>query len=301
MDFNSLPNFYLIGAAKSGTTTIHDALKQHPKIGLPLQKEPFFWGDDEKFSNGLQWYLDTFFPRDIGNYPARGEASPQSLYWSEKVAPRMKEVYGDGDLKLIAIFRNPVERAYSHYWMYVKFGWDEVKTFEEAIRLEEKRHKEQWSEFYAHGKMTYGYLRGGHYVTQLRPFLDRFQKNQFLFLLQEDLKGNFQCTMDRIVTFLGLKTSIDFKPIVSNAAATPRSLALAKLLKTPMPAKIIFKIFLPLEFRKRLKQKIRHANFKPFQYPEMPLELQKELTLYYADEMQQLEKIIGRDLSTWIL
>ena len=112
---NLLPNFLIIGAAKSGTTALYDLLKQHPQVYLPFDKEPLFFSRDDYFAQGAEWYAERYF-KEGESFRARGEATPHYLYWAEKVAPRIARTFGGRPPKFIAIFRDPVQRAYSWYW-----------------------------------------------------------------------------------------------------------------------------------------------------------------------------------------
>ena len=198
MNFTKLPNFFLIGAAKAGTTSLYDILKQHPQVYLPFQKEPMFFSNDNNFNRGMEWYSHTFFQQAAG-YPARGEATPHYLYWSDKVAPRIRQIYEMNEIKFVVILRDPVKRAYSWYWNMVKEGMEEL-TFELAIKEEDHRLKDNQNTLQKTGAMTYGYIKGGCYSTALQPFLDNFPRQDFIFILQEDLNSGYLASVKRQIT-----------------------------------------------------------------------------------------------------
>src|SRR3712207_4809254 len=106
-----MPNLFIVGAAKAGTTALYDYLAQHPEVFLSRVKEPMFFSREDYYARGLDWYEAEYFG-GAEDYPVRAEATPHYLYWSEKVAPRIKEVYGERPVKFIASFRDPVSRAY---------------------------------------------------------------------------------------------------------------------------------------------------------------------------------------------
>lgn len=296
-----LPDFFVIGAAKSGTTTLFDVLKQHPSIEMSLVKEPRFFSDDLKYANGLDWYVKTFFHPER-KAALRGDASPHYLYWSARTVPRLREAYPDSRVKFIAIFREPVQRAYSHYWHAYRYGWDEA-TFEEAVRDEETRADEYLREHPGTDEMRYPYLKVSMYATQLKPFLDHFPREQFLFLLQDDLSRDFAGTIRRMFEFLQVDSLIDISSVVSNPATLPRSRSLLTWLKTPAPPgsiKNYLKPLLPLAFRMRAKKVVRKANQKLTRYPPMDPIMNAQLKERYVGEIQELEKMIGRDLSHWM-
>ena len=110
--YNQLPNFYIIGAAKCGTTTLAHGLMQHPSIYIPTLKEVAFFNDEDSYNRGSDC-LSSFFQGDV-RYPLRGDASPQYLY-CKHVPARIKELYGDIPLKFVVILRDPLKRTISSY------------------------------------------------------------------------------------------------------------------------------------------------------------------------------------------
>jgi hypothetical protein len=108
-----LPNSFILGAAKCGTTSLYYYLKQHPEIYLPKDKEPHFFDNDVFWNEGVDVFLRRHF-QGAQRFPARGESTPAYFHRWEKVIPRIKAVYSDVIPKFIAIFRYPVERAFSH-------------------------------------------------------------------------------------------------------------------------------------------------------------------------------------------
>ena len=296
-----LPNFFLIGAAKSGTTALYDLLAQHPQVYLPYVKEPTFFNNDNNFKRGINWYVKTYF-KNAGNFPARGEATPHYLYWGEKVASRIQQVCNPSEVKFIAIFRDPVKRAYSQYWMDVQREVEWL-PFTDALTAEDRRLIEMRLELESAGLLKYGYYRGGCYATLLQPYLKRFHRDQFHFLLQEDLQENFDSAMESLMEFLGLKSVYEFKPVTSNPAYVPRSHSLqhfilyrSEMIKKPI--KGLFRL-LPESFRHSLRKRMIQANRRPQSYPPMDVNEEHLLRGRYHDEIQKLEEILHRDLGQW--
>jgi len=299
MDFNKLPNFLIIGAAKSGTTSLFNIVAQHPNVFSSQIKETRFFSDDQRFLRGVGWYQETHF-KNIRNQAVRMEGTPAYLTWSEKVAPRIKELYGDHPVKFAVIFRDPVKRAYSHYWHRVRMG-DEDPTkisFTDAIHSEDQRMRENWQRLEAEGNGLYGYYRAGCYASRLNPFLDLFPREKFYFMLQEDLSIENSVIMAGLFRFLGIDDEYPVKYLVSNESSVPRDERIYsiyhRLKKTGLNR--IVKAFTPKKFRRWLRE---DALVKPIRYPPMDEDIKKELYSRYSYENQQLEKIIGRDLSKW--
>lgn len=299
MPADSIPNVLIIGAAKAGTTTLFDLLKQHPQVYLPFKKEPMFFSHDDNFENGFSWYLKTYY-RNSASFKIRGEASPQYLYWSSKTAPRIKKSFGKSPLKFLVIFRDPVQRAYSAYLNMLQEGMEDL-PFPEALQMEEKRLQENWAELYRTGAMTYGYFKGGSYASLLRPFLELFPINAFHFLKMDDLASQFNRTIKDLLTFLELDPNVTINPVRSNPSSMPLSRKLHTWLHERNKVKELVKPLIPEHLRYRMKVWAIHSNLKPSPYSSMDGRVEQELRLRYKPEVKELESMIHQDLSAWLL
>jgi len=295
-----MPNLFVIGAAKAGTTALYKYLTQHPQVYLSWIKEPEFFSKEEYYARGLDWYQDWHF-EGAEDYPVRAEATPHYLYWSEKVAPRIKEAYRERPVKFIVSFRDPVSRTYSWYWNMVREGIED-QGFSEALRVEERRLKENSNELYQLGSMAYGYSAGSRYASLLQPYLELFSPENFFFVFQDDLKSRANEICKEIFEFLGISSSIEMNPLKSNPAAMPRSRLLHKALRRRPLFKEFIKPFIPIRVRRvrrSLMSKIMEANLKETTYVPLDPQLAHELRLSYRVEIEKLEKITGRELSSW--
>ncbi len=291
-----LPDFLIIGAAKAGTTTLYDILHQHRQVGLSSAKEPGFFCDDQEYARGAAWYRDTYFS-EAGDATVIGEATPRYLYWGDTVVPRLEEQYGDTLPRLIAIFRDPVALVQSFYWHSVREG-RETLSLPAALAAEPERLASHGQRLRSQGLMTFGYHRIAQYATQLQPFLARVPRERCLFLLTDDLR-DFETLLRTLEAFLGLDHDDRVKPVVSNSAALPRSRRLNQWLRARSPLKELVKSVVPFPVRHRLKMRAIDANLKPLRTPPMDAELALGLRRHYAGEMQALEQLIGRHLSSW--
>jgi hypothetical protein len=296
-NFDRMPNLFIIGAAKAGTTTLYDYLIQHPQVFLSRVKEPMFFSREENYARGLDWYEDMYFEGSEG-YPVRAEATPHYLYWSEKVAPRIKEVYGERPVKFIVSFRDPVSRAYSWYWNMVREGREEL-TFDEALRAEECRLKQNRYKLYQLGSMVYGYSAGSRYASLLQPYVELFSPENFFFVFQDDLKSRANKICEEMFKFLGIESSTQINISNSNPASMPRSRRLHKTLRQRSLLKEFIKPFIPSRVRHTLKSKLLQVNLKETPYVPLDPQLAHELRRSYRTEIEKLEKIAGRDLSSW--
>ncbi|MFI5134833.1 MAG: sulfotransferase domain-containing protein [Chitinophagales bacterium] len=288
-----LPNFLCVGAQKAGTTTLYEILKQHPDIFLPKKiKETKFFVYEEKFQKGKAWYESAFFSEWKGEQ-AVGEVDPAMMF-EEKSAQRIFETLGK-NVKLIFIFRNPVARAYSHFLMSQRKGFENL-SFDEAILKENERLKSSPEK-----KFNFSYFSRGFYSQQVELFLKFFPEENFLFLVfEDDFIKNRKATFDRIQDFLGVKRADLDLDIRSNEAAVPKSQALHELTRKKNPVRSALGKLLPKSARRSVQKFLDGRNTEAVQNPKLDLAREKQLIQqYFIDDIHQLEKIIQRDLGSW--
>jgi len=293
----TLPEFLIIGAAKSGTTTLFHALDQHPGIFMPFNKEPSFYNNDKNYALGADWYSNTYFQKAKKN-AIRGEATPGYLFWSDKVVPRIQETYLRHGPKFIAIFRDPVKRAYSAYWHLKHYGGESL-SFREALEAETSRLASNGDQLKASGFIKYAYFQGGCYATQLQPYLNCFPYKNFRFFLTEDLQTNFSQSLQEIYEFLGVQSIPGQQSNVRNQASRMRSKILYGWIRRRSFLKELIKPFLSQSIRFKLKNTLQNMNMTAEPYPPMDPDLVSILRQRYLDEIRLLETMIGRDLSAW--
>jgi hypothetical protein len=210
--FRLLPDFLVIGAAKAGTSSAFFALKHHPSVVPPTTKELGFF--DLHFANGVGWYR-AHFPSMLERLRASRpggpglvtfEATPAYLFHSH-AARRAAAIVPS--TRLVAVLRDPVDRAYSHYWHHRRDG-KETLSFEEAIDREEERIGEDLRRAEAdewHTSMalqTYSYLARGRYAEQLERWLRHFPRERLLVLFSERLYGDPAGVLRQLLEFLEL-------------------------------------------------------------------------------------------------
>ncbi|MGC9553753.1 MAG: sulfotransferase family protein [Thermoplasmatota archaeon] len=283
-----LPNFIIAGAQKSGTTALHRYLSQHPDVFLAERPEYIFWVNtevhffDRNFEKGVGWY-EAFFKQWNGE-KAAGEKTPDYVY-DPQVPERMHSVIPE--VKLIFLFRNPVDRAYSHYWMIFKRGL-ETLPFAKAIRAEEERR-----ETLQHDRLTfqrlYSYKDRGKYAEQVKRFLRYFPRSQLLFLLAEDLKENTEETVKKVLDFINADTDVTFPDLEKkHVGGMPRSHALLRLLRNDT-----------IRSSRLLRKAIMKVNTKKGKKPPMNPETRRYLQEYFRECNKELEDITGLNVSCW--
>jgi hypothetical protein len=206
------PNFLIIGGRKCGTTSLYAALLRHPGIiGAPL-KEPHYL--DFNWSRGLGWYRSQFplaarrdwVRRRTGLEPMIGEKTTYYICYPH--APK-RALETNPDMKIIALLRDPVRRAYSHYLDELAYE-TEHGTFEEALEREQERLEGEVERMVADPSYLsrphyrWSYLAQGRYLEQLERWWEAFPENQILVVRSEDLFERPAETVDSAVQFLGL-------------------------------------------------------------------------------------------------
>lgn len=213
-----LPSFLVIGAQRAGTTTLFDALRRHPDIVRPTPREPVIAGKevrffDKNFWRDVDWYRSFFQPSVRqrlgllrGTELVAGESTPYYLFHPivpERVAATIP------DVRLIALLRNPIERAYSHYQLARRNGREKL-SFAEAVAVEEKRLagtekklRDPQARVWHH--RAHSYVARGLYADQLERWLAYFPREQLLVLRAEDLFAQPDRILTEVLAFLGLR------------------------------------------------------------------------------------------------
>ena len=290
-----LPNFFIVGAQKSATTTIHEYLVGHPDIYLPQQKETKFFARDRLFEKGIDYYESEYFEEWRGE-SAVGEVDPDYMYF-ENVLDRINKHLDLTNIKFIFILRNPVDRAFSHYLMTYRRGLEQL-SFENAIDQETSRIV--GGDF--DEKDHYSYVSRGFYLRQIEFFLKRVDRAQMLFLLTEDLKQDPKSCLKFIYQFLGV--SIDYVPenIGNNyhGAKVPVSAKLQQRIAGGTTVeKRFLRLFLPKPLREGLRTKLLSLNQKKGKGHTLSEETRRKLIEIYRSENHRLESFLGRSLKSW--
>ena len=288
-----MPNFFIVGAQKAGTTSLYHYLDQHPEIYMSPRKEPhFFEGMHSEFRrpgrrnapvSDLTEYLALF--DGASGERAIGEASASYLY-SPK-APGLIES-SVPDARLIAVLRNPADRAYSNYLHCVQVGREPLGSFAEALRAEPSRMRDRW------GPLWY-YKDKGFYHAQVKRYFDTFGSDRVGIWLYEDLRNHTARTLGEVFRFLGVDENfVPDASIEHNPSGVPRAGKLyprVRALTARNP--VLVERFLPARLRGYLKSRIL---VKP---PPFPPELREDLTRSYKEDILKLQELIDRDLSAW--
>lgn len=301
---NHLPNFLIVGATKSGTTSLYYYLKQHPEIYMSPAKEPHFlichtlefphrgirdgFIDTSLMVKDSREYKKLF--SGVKNETRIGEASTGYLYYYETAIPQIKRILGN--IKIVIILRNPIDRAYSAYIMAIK-GQKEFLSFEDALAEEEKRIKNNWF-------LLWHYTKQGFYYKQVKAYFENF--SEVKLYLFDDLEKKPLRLMKDIYSFLGVDNS--FVPNVStryNVSGIAKYKLVHNVLLRPNPikslSKLILKTLIGNETKVAIGQKLKSNLLKK---PAMKTETREYLKKVFREDILALQDLINRDLSRWL-
>jgi len=289
-----LPDFVIIGAARCATTSLYAYLREHPEVFMSPEKETDFFslGDlppsevplaASAYRARTRAEYERLF-RDAGSARAVGEASPTYLFYPRSAA-RMQQTIPAA--KLICILRDPVERAYSHYALARKMGFEVLADFAAAVAKEDERWLHDRS-------MRFTYTRASFYHDGLREFCSRFPRERILVLLFQDFAADPAGTMRTVYDFLGVDPR--FTPDLSirhNRSMLPRSTLVREAFGRPFRLRRLLQRSLP----PRLVTRLGNLIMRP--PPGLAPPVRARLLPRFAEETRRLETLLDRDLSTW--
>ena len=261
---NRLPTYIIAGAMRSGTTALNSYLREHPDVAVSSSKEVHFF--DSFYDRGVEWYREQF----PGSHTAHavGESTPNYMF-STTALDRIKETLPD--VKLVVMLRNPIDRAYSHYWHDRSRGKTEG-DFEENVRRE------------LDGDQGLHYVARGRYRAQIEHILQRFPSTALLVEVFEEMVDRPQAIYSSVCRFIGVDDA--FRPDGLGAPVNNfiefRLLSLRRVShKLPGP----------------LKDVIGRVNTKGrASYPPMTEKVRKLLTTEFQEANQGLDEIVGKNL-----
>lgn len=309
---SAVANVFLIGAAKAGTTALAEMLAQHPQIaGMPIKEPGHFCTDlrPEAFSKAynrlIQWNEADYFgeaelkERHIGFVEERShyhrlcqqaqakkpeathilDASTAYLYSAQAV----KELaHYNNKAKIIVLLRNPIDRAWSHYTMALKYGMESEAPLA-AFKREAALEQAQWGRDEC-------YLELGNYAQQLKRWKEKFGEKHLLVVFHEDLKNTPQKVLNRITEFLDLPTFVATKAKATNEGSVP---------KYPKMNALGMRVVAPI--REKLPKEMISAMKKVLQAkaPDLDDDVARWLKQHYNEEMAELATLLNLNLTHW--
>lgn len=298
----NLPNFLVIGAAKSGTTSLWSYLKQHPQVFMSKPKEPNFFvfeglklphysgpSDEKTLIRKLYKKTVTDFEsyqtlfENVGEAKAIGEASVRYLYFPQ-AAERIKKYIPDA--KMIIILCNPVNRLYSQYVMNVRHLLEPL-PLGEAIAAEDERISKNWD-------CAWHYTRMSSYYSQVKRYLDLFSPQQIKIIIYEDFVRDTTGFMQDVYRLIDVDDSFLANRSKSNSGYWPKSFLIHRFLKEPNEIKLTLEKVLPKgRYYKFLKlaQKWNKGSIPP-----IPPTVKDSLKQLFRNDILNLQELLGREI-----
>jgi hypothetical protein len=294
-------NTFIIGAPRSGTTSIHEYLSQHPNVFMSRLKEPRYFAYKDEVVNyqgpadpvtfnrstitDREEYVNLF--RGVNGEKIVGETSPIYMYRADVAAENIARAVDDP--RIIAILRNPVDRAYSDFLNMVRLAREPNLDFRSALEKENERIEKDWSPFYY-------YTEKGMYACQLEHYYDLFDKSKIKVFLFGDLVEDTQGIMDQIINFLGIETrELDLNR-KHNRSRFPKLQLIHKIASYPSvkSARGLFRgpVWNLIDWMRR--QNLTDET------PKLSASTRTRLEDKFRTEIKHLQNLIDRSLDHWL-
>jgi hypothetical protein len=284
-------DFIGIGAARCATSWLANILRAHPDVCLSDPKEIRYFNEhvipvgakkgksNPNFSRGLDWYEAHFAHARARQI--RGEFTP--IYLCDETAPRVIHQTVP-EVRLIVSLRNPIDRAYSHFWQHRWWGVHEIGSFEEAV------------------DQKLGYLEMSLYGSQLTRYLKYFSKQQIIVTIFEELIHSPTTELERLYDFLGVgPNNVDLASMDRNPSLSVRSNLLKHVARTTSQALSGIGLGgIQRGLRRMGVDRLWHSFMSdPRENPPLARRTRRRLQHYFEDDVAGLEETLGRDLSIW--
>nr|WP_255444029.1 sulfotransferase domain-containing protein [Robiginitalea sp. SC105] len=282
----------IIGAAKAGTTTLHALLSGHPEIFMPEEKDFKYFDNDENYTKGDDWYKAFF--RNYNGQKIVGEANSEYMF-SQAAVSRIYEKAGPRT-RLIAIVRNPAERSYSEYLHQVRYARTDL-DFETFMNTAVETGGDSEDEL---SGIIFGRSR---YAGHLKPFVEKFGKDNVLLVVLEKLKRNPDQELSRIFRFLSVNESHKSRLLRANKAYQPRYHWLNNLILQPNSLRRMARKMIPFfSLRNKIRKKIKSLNTANDSANLQLGESRKKILMeqVFPNERKELERLFELRIEEWI-
>jgi hypothetical protein len=295
-----LPDFFVIGANKGGTTSLDHYLGHHPQIYMSPRKEPHYFSLSDRRKEDIpeSWPYRHLLVPDWNEYLALFENAGDALavgesstgYLSSEVAPKAIHDRIPG-ARLIAVLRHPVDRAYSNWLMYRRIKVEPLWDFEAALESEPERRRKDWPDgFYYRQLSLYG--------QSLQRWYDLFPAEQIRVYPYERLRDHPRELLRDVFTFLGVDPAVEFdiSERLNAAPRPPRVASLARLRRRTSGPVGLAKKVLPKSVRAGIGATLDSVNTVA---PELPRGTRRRLVADFKEDLALLDRLTGGDFSRW--
>lgn len=284
-----IPNFMVVGAQKSATTWLFECLHEHPEVFVPELKEVHYYcpADRCRFSRrdkGSDWYQG-LFPSDP-RYKAQGELTTDYMFYSGVV----DDIHClNPNMKIIFMLRNPIDRAYSAYWMWRRHKAD-LKPFEELIKTNPE------------------IIERSLYYRQIAPYVEKFGTKNVKIYIYEEMSDNLDRFIEDLYEFIGVDNSFRPKTLGRRVGNTPDlspvvSYLLYKVISPIINLPVILPVWRYLRRNTSIKEKVLGgtvgASGQANAYPALESKTRQALFDRFEDENNKLFDYLGRRIEAW--
>lgn len=301
---DNFPDFLIVGAGKSGTSSLHNYLLEHPDVFLPKHKELYFWHIRTNPNKSIIEHLSGRWkvPTNLEDYLAHfegaepsqvvGEATPSYLHFYEHTIQSLKELHPRWrDVKIVIIIRDPVDRIFSLFRFVRLKGLDpECLSLEESLLRSDGRAKDKIS------LPDLSYYEGSNYAKSIRAFMEEFSSVKVL--LYDDLKTDAQSVCDELCDFINVDANR--MPKVGGERHNQ-----SKSIKEARSVARMLSPYLKPIWKKipecSLKDRIGNIAYRRRDNSSVEISDAVLIDLYehFLPQVDEVERLIGRDLSAW--
>jgi hypothetical protein len=275
-----LPNLIVIGAAKCGTTSLHEYLDQHPEISMSREKELYFFVEERNWGKGLGWYESQF----DSSAPVRGESSPgySAFPLFRGVPERMAKTIPGA--RLVYLVRDPIERIVSNY-THRRVNWPDMAPLEETL---------------VPGAFRDWLVKPSYYWLQLEQYLQWFAAEQILVVDSDELRDRRDETLARIFEFVGVdrsfrspKFELSHNAAIGRTRLTTSGRVLSSVLERALGGPRARAL------RARAPRTLKSAFVTELEPPVLPSALREELERELGSEVERLREHTGLAFAGW--
>lgn len=304
------PNFFIVGAPKCGTTSLHEYLQRHPDVFMPFFKEPHFFGSDlegsrfRQFRNQPERYLKLF--RDARGERRIGESSPWYLV-SQRAA---QEIHAyDPGAKIIIMLRNPIDMMYSMWSQFRYSGNEQIGSFEEALAAEADRRAGRRIRRAAHCRTGLYYREMARFAEQAPRYFERFGRENVKVIIFDDFRSDTPAVYRAVLDFLDLDSNYKITFDIRNPNKEVRLEWLQKLIVDSGISLMLLKdrltylatthSLVPYSYRTRAVKGVIAVYTKYERRSPLTTALRNRLAEELKGEIDALSALLDRDLSRW--
>jgi hypothetical protein len=293
-----LPDFFIVGAPKCGTTSMYAYLRQHPGIFMPFLKEPLFFGADLTHRYGRMEpheYMALFRPARADQIV--GEASAWYLY-SESAAREIREAVPDA--KIIVMLRNPIDVMHAQHGQLRFNRQEDIADFAEALAAEPRRLEGRGLPRGTFRRENLFYRRMVAFAEQLERYFDVFGRDRVHVIIHDDLRADTAAEYRRVLAFLEVDESVQVTLEPRNQSKRIRSALLQRLIWDPPLVRKLAPVLRRFPIVHRARDAVVRANSVRGSRERLDPGLRGELVRELTPEIERLGRLLDRDLAAWM-